>query len=905
MSSAAHLTELLERWEKERNHPTADRAALTQDLLDELQLHWEERRNAGQPVTPESLCGQCPELLPELDRRIQRLQAFKGAFPSAPMEENGTGKTPPAPSEPVTAVTRYGSLRYHARGGLGEVFVGTDEQSGRPVAVKFIQRRWATNRKHCSRFSLERQLTSRLEHPSIVPVYGSGEGGDGRPFYVMRYIKGKTLAEAIREFHEPPEPRGKAPEQGLHRTPEPRRKGREQALVFRTLLGHLVTVCQTVAYAHSRGVLHRDLKPHNIMIGAYGEVMVMDWGLAKPFCLPEPPDDSTEALVQPAADPDAVETERNRGIGTRGYMSPEQEAGEWERVGPASDVYSLGAILHVLLTGNLPSDPLGAEGKSRLREFAVPRALEAICRKAMARQPEDRYASPLALAGELERWLADEPVTSYREPYLTRAARWVRRHRTVVTSTGVALALLLAGAVGGLLLWESAKQKQREQAQEYRIQARTSGEADEWLALAEVAADRLASAERILKQACERLLDQPQLDDLRARLEARRDRVGRLVRFYHLADQVERRTYFKQLREARAAAEQGLAALDIAADPSWRDHLPDAELTSEQIDKLKNDAHRLLLLAGGLRALDGFMRFGAPEAAQDFHAAIRAFDQAEQHRASRAGSYMRLFCRFGLGQRDHLKALPDGEPTSDVDHYLMGLAHLAMMKNPDNPVVKLLLARLRPLLQDLDFKTPGATAEKHLRRAVELNPRHFFYHLFLGRALRETNQFQSAELAWNTCVALRPDGALGYHMRAEALSGQYWISTDPIRKDYLIKRILEDRSEVIRLEPTAESFSKRGGTLVVKGDLDKAIEDYNEAIRRDPGQHQFYGSRGYAYYQKRELDQAITNFVKAIELDPGDAEAYENRGRAWKDKGDEKRAEADFAKVRELKAKKK
>jgi eukaryotic-like serine/threonine-protein kinase len=878
---------------RETGHLGEDEHALLEALVHKhLQKH---RDDPEQSLATVSSIGSLRNDLRQITD--PELQASLAHVSTAWPEADPHATSPYVPPGTLPPHARFRILRSHAKGGLGEVFVAEDLELHREVALKEIQERHAADPAHRTRFLLEAEVTGGLEHPSIVPVYGLGQYADGRPFYAMRLIRGDSLKEAIEQFH---------------RTKQSHSPG-ERTLGLRKLLGRLLEVCNAIAYAHSRGVLHRDLKPGNILVGKYGETLVVDWGLAKVVGRAEL--EASEGLL-PTPGSDSALTAAGTALGTPAYMSPEQAAGKLDQLGPRSDTYSLGATLYCLLTGRAPFQEAevaevlrkvqrGDFPRPRLLNREVAPALEAICLKAMALKPEDRYAGPRALADDLEHWLANEPFAAYREPWRQRLARWARRHRTAVTSAGVALALLLVGAVSGLLLWESAEQKRREQAQEYRIQARTSGEADERLALAEVAADRLASAERILKQACERLLDQPQLGDLRARLEARRDRVGRLVRFYHLADQVERRTYFKQFREARAAAEQGLAALDVATEPSWRDHLPDAELTPEQIDKLKHDAYRLLLLAGGLRALDGFMRFGAPEAAQDFHSAIRAFDQAEQHRASRAGSYMRLFCRFGLGQQDQLKALPDGEPTSDVDHYLMGLAHLAMMKMPDHPVVKLLLARLRTLLQDLDFKTPGATAEKHLRRAVELNPRHFFHHLFLGRALRETNQHQSAELALNACVALRPEGALGYHMRAEALSAQYWISTDPIRKDHLIKRLLEDRSEVIRLEPTAESFSKRGGTLVVKGDLDKAIEDYNEAIRRDPGQSRFYVGRGYAYYQKREPDQAITDLGKAIELDPGDAEAYEIRGRAWKDKGDEKRAEADLAKAQELRAKKK
>jgi tRNA A-37 threonylcarbamoyl transferase component Bud32 len=702
---------------------------------------------------------------------------------------------------------RFRILRPHAKGGLGEVFVAEDQELHREVALKEIQERHADEPAYRSRFLLEAEVTGGLEHPGIVPVYGLGQHGDGRPFYVMRLIRGDSLKEAIEQFH---------------RTKQSQSPG-ERTLGLRKLLACFLDVCNAIAYAHSRGVLHRDLKPGNILLGKYGETLVVDWGLAKVVGRAEL--EATEGVLPTPASNFAL-TQAGTALGTPAYISPEQASGKLDQVGPRSDVYSLGATLYCLLTGRAPlheDDVAEALRKAQHGDFPRPRdldrqiapALEAICLKAMALKAADRYASPRALADDLEHWLADEPFATYREPWRQRLTRWARRHRTAVASAGVAVALLLAGAVGGLLLWESAEQKRREQAQEYWIQARSSGEADERLALAEVAADRLTSAERILKQACERLQDQPQLGDLRARLEARRDRVGRLVRFYHLADQVERLIYFNQLGQARGAAEQGLEALEVATDPSWWDHLPGTELTAEQRDKLKHDAYRLLLLAGGLQALDGFTRFGAPQA---FHSAIRAFDLAEQHRPSRTGSYMRLFCRFGLGQQGQVKALPDGEPTSDVDHYLMGLAHLAMVDIPDHPVAKHLLAWLRPLPKDLDLQKPVATAEKHLRRAVELNPRHFFHHLFLGQALRRTRQLESAELALNACVVLRPDGALGYRMRAEALSEQYSASTDPNRKAHLLKRRLEDESDVIRLEPTAEAFGKRGATLILNGD---------------------------------------------------------------------------------------
>jgi serine/threonine protein kinase len=183
-----------------------------------------------------------------------------------------------------------------------------------------------------------------------------------------------------------------------------------------------------VAYAHSRGVLHRDLKPANVMLGKFGETLVVDWGLAKVVGRPDttPPD---EGALRPGRDRAAAPTQLGKAVGTPGYMSPEQAAGRWDILGPTSDVYSLGATLYVLLTGKAPSSSGAGAGLApsgpaavlppRQLKPSVPAALEAICMKAMALRPEDRYATALALSADIEHWLADEPVTAYREPWAT------------------------------------------------------------------------------------------------------------------------------------------------------------------------------------------------------------------------------------------------------------------------------------------------------------------------------------------------------------------------------------------------------------------------------------------------------------------------------------------------------
>jgi serine/threonine protein kinase len=239
---------------------------------------------------------------------------------------------------PTSLGLRFRVLRPHARGGLGEVFVAYDEELHREVALKEIRKPHGGDAWSRSRFLLEAEVTGHLEHPGVVPVYGLGQHPDGRPFYAMRLIKGESLKDAVDRFH-----RAEAP--GL----DPG----ERALALRELLGRFVAVCNAVAYAHSRGVLHRDLKPANIMLGPYGETLVVDWGLAK---LTGGREETCggEAPVRPPAAHGLSPTRVGTFLGTPGYASPEQAGGEVESVGPASDVYSLGGTLYHLLTGRAP-----------------------------------------------------------------------------------------------------------------------------------------------------------------------------------------------------------------------------------------------------------------------------------------------------------------------------------------------------------------------------------------------------------------------------------------------------------------------------------------------------------------------------------------------------------------------
>jgi serine/threonine-protein kinase len=319
--------------------------------------------------------------------------------------------------------------------------VALDTELHREVALKQILDSHADDPVSRQRFVLEAEVTGGLEHPGIVPVYGLGTYDGGRPYYAMRFIRGDSLKEAIEQFHG---------DDG--RKADPGRR----SLELRRLLRRFLDVCNAIDYAHSRGVLHRDIKPGNIIVGTYGETLVVDWGLAKATGRVEPGTSSSERMLVPSSASGSAETLPGSALGTPAYMSPEQAVGDLERLGPRSDVYSLGATLYCLMTGRLPfeHDDVGTVLRAvRKGNFAPPRAidpmidpaLEAVCLKAMALKPEDRYPTPRALAEDIERWMADEPVSAWREPFARRARRWARRNRTAVSSLAASVLVALAG----------------------------------------------------------------------------------------------------------------------------------------------------------------------------------------------------------------------------------------------------------------------------------------------------------------------------------------------------------------------------------------------------------------------------------------------------------------------------
>jgi eukaryotic-like serine/threonine-protein kinase len=293
---------------------------------------------------------------------------------------------------PDLSGTRYNLLRYVTCGGMGSLWLAEDTVLKRRVALKVLDLAGPTDDLDVGLLR-EARILAGLEHPGIVPVHDAGTLADGRTFCCMKYVEGQTLAQHIATLNLPDR------------------------------LRLLERIAEPLDFAHARGFIHRDLKPENVMIGAFGEVLVMDWGLAKVGVTSL---EAGKSEMAPAGQPTHNSRVTGQGsvLGTRGYMSPEQACGDID-VDHRTDIFSLGAILAFMLTGSAPEELPSASGR-------VPRPLRAICEKAMAADPTARYQSAREMTADIAHYLNGEPVSAYPEGLLERAGRLFARHRTAV-----------------------------------------------------------------------------------------------------------------------------------------------------------------------------------------------------------------------------------------------------------------------------------------------------------------------------------------------------------------------------------------------------------------------------------------------------------------------------------------
>jgi serine/threonine protein kinase len=415
----------------------------------------------------------------------------------------------PLPGSPEMA-GRYQRIREYGRGGMGRVMLVHDSVLARDIALKELAigqtgdsmldgvQESQASAPMVARFLQEARITGQLEHPGIVPVYELGHRSDGTVYYTMKLVRGRTLSECIRAA-----------------------TTLQERLA---LLPHFVNLCQAIAYAHSRGVLHRDIKPGNVMLGEFGETVVLDWGLAKPkewdeVALGDAPKLSgggeNSGKLRLGAESSSGKTAYGEALGTPAYMAPEQASGDLDRIDERSDVYSLGMVLFELLAGRLPFEGEGIQqllaraitgDMPHIHKFEpkVPMDLAAICRRALSKEPARRYQSAKNLADEVQRFLSGALVEAYTYSWRERMRRFVRTYWLtigILAASAAAVAFIGAGAVYRVIE-ERNRAVQQEQAAVAAKQAAevSRNDAEAARAVAETSEQRAEDAERAARR---------------------------------------------------------------------------------------------------------------------------------------------------------------------------------------------------------------------------------------------------------------------------------------------------------------------------------------------------------------------------------------------------------------------
>jgi tetratricopeptide (TPR) repeat protein/tRNA A-37 threonylcarbamoyl transferase component Bud32 len=780
--------------------------------------------------------------------------------PAAGMASAETG--PPPLGGRTEQGLRFQVLRPHAKGGLGEVFVAHDCELNRQVALKEIKDQYAQDPESRARFLLEAEVTGSLEHPGIVPIYSLGRYSDGRPFYAMRFVPGDSLQDALDSFHH---------------ADGPQRDPGLRSLELRKLLGRFLAVCDAVAYAHSRGVLHRDLKPANILVGPYGETLVVDWGLAKPGGETPLSGLDTEPALRPSSADAVAATVTGAVKGTPAYMSPEQASGRVDLLGPASDVYSLGATLYHLLTGHRPFEDRDTQEvlhKVRKGQFKPPRqvnkqvppALDAICRKAMAREPKDRYPTAKALAEDIEHWLADEPVAAYREPLPARARRWARRHKPLVA--GVAAMALTALVLGGGTGWWMYQQRQARLAEQLTRQhdaevkavvameqarkalaegwekqdlAQARAEADKAVTVAQGAGDEIRGAAEVL------------VADVEAKA-AQAEKNQRLMKdLLDVTEPRESKAYRKD-ESGQVVAEPSANEQFTAAFRRWGVNV-DAELAEQVVARLSEQP--VPVVQEAVAGLDEWAR-------------VRRRDKRPEKDWRRLSEVANGLDR-DAGRRE-LRRLRETGILLQEREAIHTLQAMASLFGVSEVLVGPSTRRLREIARQMD------PAKEPVLGVVAL-----------ARALEVAGDVQSAEGVFRAALAARPDEVVLLDGLGKLLAAQRPPRWAEAIECYRAARAARPQLG-IALSKALREAKRAGEAEAILGDL----------MRRQPDNPDIHFEFGVTRYHQNRFAEAEAAFRKVIQLQPNSASAYGNLGVTLRAQNRPKEAEAAYRKALKL-----
>jgi serine/threonine-protein kinase len=809
----------------------------------------------------------------------------------------------PGQTGPLHPSGRYQFVGEIARGGMGAVLKGRDTDLGRDVAVKVLLETHAGKTELVQRFVEEAQVAGQLQHPGITPVYDLGRFPDKRPYFTMKLVKGRTLAALLAGRKDPAEELPK-------------------------YLGMLEQVCQTLAYAHARGVIHRDLKPSNVMVGAFGEVQVMDWGLAK--VLRAGGGDDEPDAQQPPQTVSVIRTVRGAGAGSAGaptqagsvlgtpaYMAPEQARGDVELVDERADVFGLGALLCEILTGQPPFPGRSDDAMRRAQQAQLDDALAwldgcgadaelvGLARRCLAARPEDRPRDARAVTAELTSYL-NSVAARLRQAELARAearakAAEERKRRKLTGALAAAVSLLVLAGSGGAL-WVQHDRAQRAAAaasKQAEVDRKASAALQEALLFQqqgqwESARASLERAEGVLTAGGSDELRQRAAQlradlDMLARLEAVRRRQAETA-----TDNRPRRAWHITLTRAGVAPQYAEA---------FRTHGIDVLSLgeAEAADRIAHSSIRAALVA----ALDDWRQTTTDEVEKQ--RLLRIAGTVDPEPEGLAAQVRRVLAQ---GDRDKLLQLA-AEAVAHVDRLSpAALGQLAVSLPPEESV-RLLRAGLQEypgdywLNLDLALRLKGldppqrGEAIRFLSVCLALRPREFVVWNNLGILLLHENRLGEAEIAFRKATGLEPNSADCWCNLGLALSLQekpdeaieaFWaaLARQPghtLAEGHLFQALKkEDRLDktVARLRrtiatqpdapPVDRSYARYllGQALAAQQKPVEAAEAYRQAIQLYPEAYLAYYHLGLALTRQGKHPDAVAALQKARELGPDD-----------------------------------
>lgn len=748
-------------------------------------------------------------------------------------------------------------------GGMGVVYRVTDKRLKRPAALKLLSPRVAHRPLVSERFLREARITAKLNHPSIPPIYEAGRDASGQIYMLMRLIRGQSLTTLIKDHHR-------------QNCPWPRTL---------ELLQILLRITEAVAYAHDRRIIHRDLKPDNIMVGEFGEVLVLDWGLAKELdgqnddamlSQTEWPELESTRSADRSPSPEPL-TQAGSALGTPGFMAPEQACGS--ELDERADVFALGAILHAILTAKNPIKPVegmdlitatacGLVRSPRMSRPDCPRELDRLAQQALQPVPDKRLASAEHFLVNLQAFLKQQPLPSLRYSLLERLLQLTRAHPTLMIVGALLIMLLSVLAFGVERLGRNQAEQQTIQ-QHLSVSREKKAEAEQEAKARDALNKVLAEANQLIESSASAvLIDQrlnKALEMLRVRpegLDLNSEALTTARLLLKASGRGQARALLKDLIKNHPPAYEALFLLhSLESQESRRTGVLQfiGVFMSDSLKQLieraqeRGDSNEFTLMAKGMSHVEK----------REYLQAIDIFDRIEKRYSNRLAALFnaRSECYFQLGKfKEALKDVQEARKHDPVDAFVMG--NMAIIQSALGHHREALQSALQSLV--IEPNQPWILYNCGI------------YHSKLGQ------QRMSME-CYSKALALKPDMIAAYINRGNiyAKLGDHRRALDDARM--VLKRSKDDKD-------IHDALLLTGLVCLQRGAHEESLEAYRRALLKQPKSPEAHNSMGYALANLYRYEQALRCFQDALKLDPKNEGALVNSAKVYQEQGQYKKA---------------